>query len=102
MNKTLKVSLDQIVPFSQARANLASLINKLEKKKYVVISKKYRPAAALVDLKFLNKILKAYYQWRTEQAFKVLNEVRAKNIDKTEKEVERDVAEAITAYRAEN
>lgn len=100
MEDRLKVSFDQIIPFSKARANLSSLINMVKSKDYVIIAKKYQPEAALINLKFLEKLLRAWKEWERYEAFKVVDEVRAKNLDKTEKEVERDVAEAIAAVRA--
>lgn len=100
MDKALQISLDQIVPFSKARANLSSLIEVVKRKKYVVISKKYQPTVALVNLDFLAKILKIYQDWQRYQAFEVVEQVRAKSLNRKPKEVERDIAEAIAAVRA--
>ncbi|PJA22664.1 hypothetical protein COX59_02380 [Candidatus Beckwithbacteria bacterium CG_4_10_14_0_2_um_filter_47_25] len=55
---SLTVSLDQIIPFSQARANLSDLIDKTPKKKLYIITRKNKPTVALVDIKFFEKILK--------------------------------------------
>lgn len=99
MAPELTVTLDQIIPFSKARANLSSLIDKLGKKNYFVIAKKYTPAAALVDIKFLSRLLKAKYELEREASFQIFDEIRAQNKDKSLKEVEKDVTEAVRAVR---
>lgn len=56
----LTVSLDQIIPFSQARANLGKLIDLAPKKKFFVITRRNKPIIALVDIKFLEELLSVY------------------------------------------
>jgi len=55
---SLTVSLDQIIPFSQARANLADLIDMAPKKKFFVITRRNKPNIALVDIKYFESLLK--------------------------------------------
>lgn len=99
MQDKLKVSFDQIVPFSKARANLSSLIDTLKKEEYVVITKKYQPKAALVRLEFLEKMFLAWERWKRAEAFRVVDEIRALNEDKDPEKVERDVQKAIDDFR---
>lgn len=99
MQDKLKVSFDQIVPFSKARANLSSLINTLKRKEYVIITKKYRPEAALVNLEFLNRLFLAWEKWKKAEAFMVVDEIRALNEDKDSEEAERDIQEVIDDFR---
>ncbi|MCG2692217.1 type II toxin-antitoxin system Phd/YefM family antitoxin [Microgenomates group bacterium] len=56
----LTISLDQLVSFSQARANLADLIDLAPKKKFFIITRRNKPIIALVDIKFLEELLLVY------------------------------------------
>ena len=70
---SLTVSLDQIIPFSQARANLADLIDRVPKKKFFVITRRNKPVIALVDINYLEKLLFAYNDFIKLSPHKGLN-----------------------------
>ena len=53
----LTVSLDQLVPFSQARANLADLVDKVKGKYFLVVTKRQQPRVALVDTDYLAALI---------------------------------------------
>jgi len=53
----LTVTFDQIIPFSQARANLADLINKVKDQFFLVITKRQKPKVALVDTNYLASLI---------------------------------------------
>ena len=101
MDKTLQVSLDQIVPFSKARADLSSLLEKLAKKDYFVIAKKYQPKAAVVSIPYLTKLQRVYNEFRREKRFEKVLAVGLRNLDVSPEQVEKDVAEAIRQVREE-
>ena len=54
---SLTITLDQIVPFSQARANLAGLIDQLKTKKFTVVTKRQKPTAVLVNTEYFTKLM---------------------------------------------
>lgn len=54
---SLTVSLDQIIPFSQARANLADLFDKVKDQYFLVITRRQRPKVALVDTNYLATLI---------------------------------------------
>ncbi|MEK7513873.1 MAG: type II toxin-antitoxin system prevent-host-death family antitoxin [Patescibacteria group bacterium] len=54
---SLTVSLDQIIPFSQARANLADLLDKVKGKYFLVVTKRQQPKVALVDTDYLATLI---------------------------------------------
>lgn len=54
---SLTVSLDQIVPFSQARANFADLLKKVKDKRFLVVTRRQKPQAALVDTDYLASLI---------------------------------------------
>lgn len=95
---SLTVSLDQLVPFSQARAGLADLLDGIKRKEYVVISRKYQPAAILANIKFFDKVLRGYKAWQKEKTFDEMMRVAIRN-DINEKQVMKDALEAIAAVR---
>lgn len=54
-----------IVPLSKARAKLGDLTDKVSGENYVVLTKGGSPKAAIVDIKYLNKLqqqLRSIYQ----------------------------------------
>ena len=54
---SLTVSLDQIIPFSQARANLADLVDKVKGQYFLVLTKRQQPRVALVDTDYLATLI---------------------------------------------
>jgi len=53
----LTVSLDQLVPFSQARANLAEIVDRVKNTKFLVLTKRQKPKVALVDTDYLATLI---------------------------------------------
>lgn len=53
----LTISLDQLVPFSQARANLADLIDRVKGQYFLVVTKRQQPKVALVDTDYLAALI---------------------------------------------
>ena len=54
---SLTVSLDQIIPFSQARANLADLFDKVKGQYFLVLTRRQKPEVALVDTDYLATLI---------------------------------------------
>jgi hypothetical protein len=65
----------------------------------VIVEKGGIPVIALVALPDLERWTRLDQE--REERFKVLQEIRARNADKTAEEVERDVAEELAAMRRE-
>lgn len=97
MENTLQISLDQIVSLSKARENLSALTEKVKEKNYFIVAKKYKPAAAIVDLNYLSKLMVAFKEFERERRFGEMFLAAAETVP--EKEVEKDIAEAIAAVR---
>lgn len=58
-------SNNSVVPLSKARAKLGDLTDKVSGENYVVLTKGGTPKAAIVDIKYLNKLqqqLRSIYQ----------------------------------------
>jgi len=54
---SLTVSLDQIIPFSQARANLSDLVDKVKGQYFLVITKRQQSKVALIDTNYLATLI---------------------------------------------
>ena len=88
------------IPVSQARQKLGELVNAVYKRHVrVVVEKSGIPVVAMVSLRDLERWTRLDRE--REERFKVLDDIRAKNANKTAEEVERDVAEEIAALRQE-
>ncbi len=90
---------DQFVPISKARAILSTLINDVEEKNFLVLVKKYKPQAALVDLSFFNKLLNIYERWMREQDFATIEKIKKSLPRYPQDEVEKDISYAIKKIR---
>lgn len=99
MNITTTIRADQLVPISKARANLSTLVENVGDKGFFVLVRKYQPKAALIDLKFLEKLLTAYHHWCREQDFASLDKLRKSIPVYKSSEVEKDIKDAIRAVR---
>lgn len=102
MNITSAIRADQLVPVSKARATLPTLIENVVDNGFFVLVKKYQPKAALIDLKFLEKLLTTYHQWRREQDFASLDKLRGSIPVYKTSEIEKDIKDAIKAVRKTN
>lgn len=61
MNTTkLRVTLDKVVPFTSARATFSQMLDEIAKKDYLVIARRYDPAAVVVSPEYFAKLLEAY------------------------------------------
>ena len=94
----LTVSLDQLVPFSQARANLAELVEKVKGKYFLVVTKRQLPKVALVDTDYLAKLITVYQNWQRDQEFKAIMNLATRD-DVSEKQVMQDAVTAVAAVR---
>lgn len=80
----------------EARARLAEILGAVHYgKDTVIVEKQGKPMVAVVDIALYEKLMA-----EREAHFKVFDEIRARNLDKTPEEVERDVTEAIAEVRA--
>lgn len=99
MNIASLVRVNQLVPISKARASLPTLVEEVSKKDFLVLVRKYKPKAALVNLDFLENLLRVYYQWRREQDFATLDKIRESVPTYKAGEVEEDIKNALTEIR---
>jgi len=61
MNTTkLQVTLDKVIPFTSARATFSQMLDEITKKDYLVIARRYNPAAVVVSPSFFAKLLEAF------------------------------------------
>lgn len=102
MNITSLARADQLVPMSKARASLPSLVEKLGDIEFFVLVKKYQPKAALVDLKFLAKLLEKYKHWQRERDFAELEGLMNSMPTFDSDEIEKDILNAVKAVRYSN
>ena len=100
MSKPLSVALDKIVSVSKARANLPRLLDEVENEEYFILSRRYEPKAALVDLEFLGKLMSVYEAWKRHQDFRTLEEICKSIPQYPTSEVEKDIAKALKAVRS--
>lgn len=99
MNITNIARADQLIPISKARSSLSSLVEKIDEVDFLVLVKKYKPKAALVDLNFLGKLLDTYHQWKKQQDFSTLEKIRESIPTFKSGEAEKDIKNAIQAVR---
>jgi len=86
---------------TDAQRDFGSLVKRVSKKETrIVVEDEGEPVAALVSPDDLDQ-LKRLGSYR-EDPWRVIDEIHARNLDKTAEEVERDVAEAIAAVREED
>lgn len=56
MLNPLKVSLENIIPLTEARDHFSQIVNEVQKDKLYVLTKGGKPAVAIVDVKYLEQI----------------------------------------------
>lgn len=56
MYNPLKVSLENIIPLTEARDHFSQIVNEVQKDKLYVLTKGGKPAVAIVDVKYLEHI----------------------------------------------
>lgn len=102
MNITSYTKVNQLIPVSQARASLPSLLEEVSKKDFFVLVKKYKPKAVLADLRFFEKLIEVYEKWKRKQDFALLKEIRQSVPVYKSKEVEKDIKNALQAVRKQD
>lgn len=81
-----------------ARTNFSQLLGMVHfGKDAVIVEKQGKPVVAVIDIEVFEKWIAD-----REARFAVVNEIRARNRDKSQADVERDVAKALAAVRAVN
>ena len=94
----LTFSFNQLVPFSQARANLAEVIDKAKSRQFMVVTKRQKPAIALIETNYLAKLIAVYKQWQRQREFEaIMNLAPRENV--TENQVMIDANEAVISVR---
>lgn len=99
MNITSIARAEQLIPISQARTNLPALIEAVSENDFFVLVKKYQPKAALVNLDFLEKLLDIYHNWRKQQDWAALDNLRDSLPTNNSSVIERDITHALQAIR---
>ena len=56
MFNPLKVSLDNIIPLTEARDHFSQIVSEVQKDKLYVLTKGGKPAVAIIDVKYLERI----------------------------------------------
>ena len=56
MSNPLRVSLENIIPLTEARDHFSQIVNEVQKDKLYVLTKGGKPAVAIVDVKYLEAI----------------------------------------------
>lgn len=56
MENPLKVSLENIIPLTEARDHFSQIVNEVQKDKLYILTKGGKPAVAIVDVKYLEHI----------------------------------------------
>jgi len=69
MAKLGNITLDKVVSFTEARNNLATLVKKLPKEGYMVVTKRLEPALILVEPNYFEKSEEARKQIEREERF---------------------------------
>jgi len=55
-NNALRVSLENIIPLTEARDHFSQIVNEVQKDKLYVLTKGGKPAVAIIDVKYLEQI----------------------------------------------
>jgi len=98
--KAIKLaSADQVIPISKARANLSELVDKVKENDFFLISRKYDPRAALVDIEFMDKLLSVYQKWQRDQDLAATERIWKKVPRYPAEEVERDIEDVVKQIR---
>src|SRR3990167_1155792 len=56
MNNQLKVSLENIIPLTEARDHFSQIVAEVQKDKLYVLTKGGKPAVAIIDVKYLEHL----------------------------------------------
>ncbi|MGH2459353.1 MAG: type II toxin-antitoxin system Phd/YefM family antitoxin [Chloroflexota bacterium] len=90
----------ETIPASEARQKFGELIKQVyNRDRRIIVEKGGIPVIAFVSLDDLERWTRRDRE-RAER-FRVIDEIRARNVDKSPEEVERDVAEEIVELRRE-
>jgi len=80
-----KVSLQKILPFTEARNNLSQLVERVAEEQYFIVSKQNRPKAVLVDLDYFLALQGEAEKKRMGELEAILKEKFAQYLKKTTK-----------------
>ena len=90
----------QTVPASEARQRLGQLMKRVyNHQSRVIVEKGGIPVVVLVSLTDFERWTRLDHE--REERFRVIDEIRARNLDTTPEEVERDIAEEVAELRRE-
>jgi prevent-host-death family protein len=62
INDPLKVSLENIIPLTEARDHFSQIVNEVQKDKLYVLTKGGKPAVAIIDVKYLETLTNGQIQ----------------------------------------
>lgn len=65
----LQVSLDKIIPYTNARETFSQVLDRAQKDKYLVIARRYKPAIIIVSPKYFMQLKKDAEELRFKKAF---------------------------------
>ncbi|OGG14805.1 hypothetical protein A2773_06925 [Candidatus Gottesmanbacteria bacterium RIFCSPHIGHO2_01_FULL_39_10] len=91
----MNISLDKIIPFTQARNNFSDLVDKVKDKQFFVISKQNRQKAVLVDIDYFQSLQKELEKERLTQIEKTLRS-KFKTYTKSKKLTEEKAYQLLT------
>jgi len=78
----MKVQLQKILPFTEARNNFSRLVKEVRKNSYFIISKQNKPIAALVDIKYLSVLQEKAEEEQAQKALEILRKAGTKYLQK--------------------
>lgn len=65
--QTKNITIEQQIPITKMRNNLASVFKDLPKKKICYIVRNYRPLGAVIDTAYLQRLQRQADMWRMDQ-----------------------------------
>lgn len=82
----MNISLDKIIPFTEARNTLSDLVDRVRKDQFFVISKQNRQKAVLVDIDYFQSLQKELEKERLTQIENILQRKFAQYTKKSQKD----------------
>lgn len=92
----MKVPLEKIIPFSEARSKLSQLVGRVENELFFVISKQNKQKAVLVDLDYFDSLQKEAERKRLEN---IKDSLREKFLAYAKKKTKKSKITEKGAYR---
>jgi len=92
--------MTQTMDVSHVRQDFKDVLSSVsERRTRVLIEEQGKPVAGIVSAEDLARLNQLDAQW--DEDWRVFDDIHARNLDKTAEEVERDVAEALSAVSAQ-